>query len=155
MKLLEPLCFDSLDEAILTETIIGAGPTTVIPAFDQFVLAALVLIVFVGGMRSLYGAWPWEANKTWYRTRDAVHYLEALRVEKSRNPTERLGETKETTRVVQLVQDVADTNSDNFDRALISGYSASEATLQTKEFRALLRRAKRRWLNSPNPVARN
>ena len=62
-----------------------------IPAFDQFVLAALVLIVFVGGMRSLYGAWPWEANKTWYRTRDAVHYLEALRVEKSRNPTERLG----------------------------------------------------------------
>ena len=139
----------------MTETLIGAGPTTVIPAFDQFVLAALVLIVFVGGMRSLYGAWPWEANKTWYRTRDAVHYLEALRVEKSRNPTERLGETKETARVVPLVQDVAD----NFDRALISGYSASEATLQTKEFRALLRRAKRRWLNSPNqlsnPVTKN
>jgi hypothetical protein len=81
--------------------------------------------------------------------------LEALRVEKSRNPTERLGETKETARVVRLLHDVADTNSDNFDRTLISDYSASEATLQTKEFRALLRRAKRRWLNPPNPVARN
>jgi hypothetical protein len=119
---------------------------------DQFVLAAFVLVVFIGGMRLLYGPWPWEANKTWYRTKDAVHYLEALRVEKSRNPTERLGETKETVRVVRRVQDVADTNSDSFDRTLISGCSASEATLQTKEFRALLRRAKRRWLNSPNQL---
>jgi hypothetical protein len=143
--------------SVLAEAIVDKNDNwggTVIPALDQIVLAALVLIVFVGGMRSLYGAWPWEVSKTWYRTRDAVHYLEALRVEKSRNPTEWVGETKETARVVRLVQDVADTNSDSFDRTLISSYSASEATLQSKEFRALLRRAKRRWLNPRNPVAR-
>lgn len=72
-----------LTEAILDRNDNWGGTDTVIPAFDEFVLAALVLIVFVGGMRSLYGAWPWEVSKTWYRTRDAVHYLEALRVEKS------------------------------------------------------------------------
>jgi hypothetical protein len=97
----------------------------VVPVFDEFVLVASVLVVVVGGMRLFYGAWPWEASKTWYRTREAVHYLEALRVEKSRNPTQRrVGETKETARVVRLVQDVADTNSDSFDRTLSPGYSA-------------------------------
>ena len=95
-----------------------------IPTFDEFVLAAAVIVVVVGGMRLFYGAWPWQASKTWYRTREAVHYVEALRAEMSRNPTQRrVGETKETAPVVRLVQDVADTNSDRFDRMLIPDYS--------------------------------
>ena len=144
MKLLKPLCFDNLGRGILDRK------TTLIPAFDQFVLAALVLVVFVGGMRLFYGAWPWELNKTWYRTRDAVHYLEALRAEKSRNLTQqRLDETKETACVVRLVRDAADTNSDGFDRTLVPG-SAREVTFPTEEFRVLLRKSKRRSLNSPN-----
>ena len=81
--------------------------------FDQFVLpsdqiplAVLVLVLVAGGMRLFYGAWPWEASKTWYRTRQAVKYVEALRNEKR-------GST------LQLVGDAADTSSDSFDRGVI------------------------------------
>jgi hypothetical protein len=63
--------------------------------FDQFAVAAILIAVVFGGMRLFYGAWPWEASKTWYRTRHAVQYVEALRNEKS-------GST------LQLVRDVAD-----------------------------------------------
>ena len=73
------------------------------PEFDQFVLAALVLVIVFGGMRFFYGAWPWEASKTWYRTRETALYVEALRAEKNCNSTQRqIGETVETARVVSL-----------------------------------------------------
>ena len=50
--------------------------------FDQFALSALILVLVGGGMRLFYGAWPWEVHKTWYRTRQAVDFVEALRNEK-------------------------------------------------------------------------
>jgi hypothetical protein len=120
------------------------------PTFDQFVVAATVLVIVVGGMRLFYGAWPWEVSKTWYRTREAVHYVEALRVEKC-NPTLRpVRETVETARAVPLVQDVVGTNSDSFDRAVVYGSSPAEVSLPTEEFLASLQKVKRRWLNSRN-----
>ena len=45
---------------------------------DEFAIAALMVVLVVGGMRLFYGSWPWEARKTWYRTRQAVEYVEAL-----------------------------------------------------------------------------
>jgi uncharacterized protein YjeT (DUF2065 family) len=74
---------------------------------DQFAVTALLLVMVVGGMRLFYGAWPWEASKTWYRTRQAVDYVEALRGEKKRDPA------------LQRVGDVVDTSSDSFDRGLL------------------------------------
>jgi len=69
-------------------------------------ITALLLVVVIAGMRLLYGAWPWEASKTWYRTRQAVAYVEALRGEKKRGPA------------LRPVRDVVDTSSDSFDRSL-------------------------------------
>jgi hypothetical protein len=73
---------------------------------DELTIAAVLLVVMLGGMRLLYGAWPWEASKTWYRTRQAVAYVEVLRGEKKRGPAP------------QLVPDAADNGSDSFDRSL-------------------------------------
>jgi hypothetical protein len=78
--------------------------------FDEFAIAALVVVVVVGGMRLFYGSWPWEARKTWYCTRQAVAYVEALRGEKRRDsaPPAR-----------RLAGDAVDTSSDSFDRSLM------------------------------------
>jgi hypothetical protein len=46
-------------------------------SFDLLVTAVMIVLVF-SGMRLLYGAWPWEADKTWYHTRQAVEYVVAL-----------------------------------------------------------------------------
>ena len=73
---------------------------------DELVIAALLLVVIVAGMRLFYGAWPWEASKTWYRTRQAVAYVEALRGENKRGAAP------------QLVPDAVDNGSDSFDRSL-------------------------------------
>ena len=53
---------------------------------DELAITALQLVVMLVGMRLLYGAWPWEARKTWYRTRQAVTYVEALRGKKNAAP---------------------------------------------------------------------
>ena len=83
--------------------------------FDEFAIAALVVVLVVGGMRLFYGSWPWEASKTWYRTRRAVAYVEALRGEKKRDPA--------------LVRDAIDTSSDSFDRSLtVNDTSPPEVT---------------------------
>jgi len=69
------------------------------PPFDDVVLAGILVTLMLGGMRLLYGSWPWEASKTWYRTRQAVDYVDALRAETKSSP------------VVAPVQDVTDINA--------------------------------------------
>jgi hypothetical protein len=78
--------------------------------FDEFAIAALVVVVVFGGMRLFYGSWPWEARKTWYCTRQAVAYVEALRGQKRRDPAPP---------ALPLVGDAVDTSSDSFDRSLM------------------------------------
>jgi len=59
-------------------------------SLDQLAVPALLLVLILGGMRLLYGAWPWEVSKTWYRTRQAVAYVESLRAERKADPALRL-----------------------------------------------------------------
>src|SRR5689334_18426038 len=75
------------------------GGRAIMPPFDDVVLAGILVTLMLGGMRLLYGSWPWEASKTWYRTRQAVDYVDALRAETKSNP------------VVPPLQDVTDTNA--------------------------------------------
>jgi hypothetical protein len=96
---------------------------------DQFAVTALLLVMVVGGMRLFYGAWPWEASKTWYRTRQAVDYVEALRGEKKRDPALRLVRDEVDTSTLRLVLNAVDTSSDSFDRSLVYENSPPEATL--------------------------
>jgi hypothetical protein len=79
--------------------------------FDEFVIAALMAVVVVGGTRLFYGSWPWEARKTWYCTRQAVEYVEALRGGKKRRDP--------APPALPLVGDAVDTSSDSFDRGLM------------------------------------
>jgi hypothetical protein len=84
---------------------------------DEFATTALLLVVVIAGMRLLYGAWPWEASKTWYGTRQAVAYVEALRGEKKRGFA------------LRLVPDAVDTSGDSFDRSLtVNDTSPPEVT---------------------------
>jgi hypothetical protein len=88
--------------------------------FDQFAIAALMVVLVVGGMRLFYGAWPWEASKTWYRTRQAVEYVEGLRGEKKRDLA---------LPAPGPLQDSVDTSSDSFDRGkIVYDNSAPEMT---------------------------
>jgi hypothetical protein len=88
--------------------------------FDQFAVAALIVVVVVGVMRWFYGAWPWEASKTWYRTRQTVAYVEALRREKKRDSA---------LPAPGPLGDSVDTSSDSFDRDKIAyDNSAAEMT---------------------------
>ena len=43
---------------------------TVMPD-EEIAALAIVPVMFIG-MRVLYGAWPWEGRKTWYRTKPFV-----------------------------------------------------------------------------------
>jgi len=47
---------------------------------DTFIITYAVLAVaFVfSGMRLLYGAWPWEFDKTWYATKPHAEYSLAM-----------------------------------------------------------------------------
>ena len=74
--------------------------------FDWLAVATLMFIVVVSSMRLLYGAWPWEAGKTWYRTRQAVGYVAEMR-RANREPTLR-----------RLVS-AENTSNDSFDRSLM------------------------------------
>jgi hypothetical protein len=114
-------------------------------AFDQCVVPALLLVVMVGGMRLFYGAWPWEASKTWYRTRPAVDYVEALR-----------GQDHDL--VPRMVRNVSDNSGDTFDRSLVvndnlppevaSPPKASPPAQQLREPKLTEKpsRVRRRWL---------
>jgi len=151
-----------ISETILkTVSMYWDGGQTMIPPFDQLVVVWLLLIVVLGGMRLFYGAWPWEASKTWYRTRQAVDYVEALRAEKKPlavQPPQDAGDISASKLLaVQPVQDagdisasklmtdavdtitlrqllnVVDSRSDSFDRSLPFDNSAPEVTPQSPE----------------------
>ena len=56
---------------------------------DHLLTAAALIATTFTSMRLFYSAWPWEANKTWYRTRHAVEYLTLQRAQSeppSRHP---------------------------------------------------------------------
>jgi hypothetical protein len=71
--------------------------------FDTFAVAALLPVLVIGAMRLFYGAWPWEASKRWYRTRQAVDLV------RDAVDTDRL----------RLVLRAVEASSDSFDRTLI------------------------------------
>jgi hypothetical protein len=130
-------------------------------AFDQFAVAILLLILVGGGMRLLYGAWPWEARKTWYCTRQAVDYVEQLRSEYKRDPALRRVRDVVDTSILRQVRDALETSSDSFDRRLIYDNSRTdmapppEAPDVAEEVAASLQKStqkpsivRRRWLKS-------
>jgi len=94
--------------------------------FDPLLVAVLMIAVVISGMRVLYGAWPWEARKTWYRTRLAVDYVEAVR-DANRESALRplpLGEGSCSSDTLDgglraLRQVTGDTSGDSFDRSLV------------------------------------
>jgi len=46
--------------------------------FDLLATAIAMVVMILIGMRLLYGAWPWEAHKTWYHTREPMEYVVAM-----------------------------------------------------------------------------
>ena len=93
--------------------------------FDLLVVAVLMIAVVIGGMRVLYGAWPWEAGKTWYHTRRAVDYVEALR-SANREPVlpplpqgAACSSDSLDGRLKALRQMTGETPGDSFDRSLL------------------------------------
>ena len=96
--------------------------------FDQFALSALILVLVGGGMRLFYGAWPWEVHKTWYRTRQAVDFVEALRNEKKHKSALALTEDSLSTHAPRLAEDAAELRSDSFDRSLVFDNSSHDTT---------------------------
>jgi hypothetical protein len=67
---------------------------------DDGIVALAMVTVMLIGMRLLYGAWPWESRKTWYRTKPFVP---------ASTPPEPTSEATETP---------VDTKNDHFDRKL-------------------------------------
>jgi hypothetical protein len=96
---------------------------------DGIAALATVAAMFIG-MRLLYGAWPWENRKTWYRTKPFVPVMaapEQINNEAKEAPTKSFvavmalpeqsnSDTKETP---------VDTDSDHFDRKLIAANGES------------------------------
>ena len=41
-------------------------------SLDDVIAALAMVTAMLIGMRLLYGAWPWETRKTWYRTKRVV-----------------------------------------------------------------------------------
>ena len=69
---------------------------------DDAIAALAMVTAMLIGMRLLYGAWPWETRKTWYRTKPIVP------APTSPEPNSEATETP------------ADTEDDHFDRRLIA-----------------------------------
>ena len=103
-------------------------------SFDLLVVAGLIIFLIFGGMRLLYGAWPWEGRKTWYHTRPAVEYLAALRREHRDRELHELENTFNATNdrfagsVTPLRQVADDASADHFDRSsMVHGNSLPKA----------------------------
>ena len=89
-------------------------------------IAALAIVpgMFIG-MRLLYGAWPWESRKTWYRTKPFVPVMAAS---EQINSEAEEAPTKSSVPVMALPEQInsdaketpVDTDSDHFDRKLIA-----------------------------------
>ena len=110
---------------------------------DQLATATATVAMMFIGMRLLYGAWPWEAHKTWYRTRPLVAYVAALQRLRRELP-ERQVDSSETSNANHAgsppsLQPGADTSTDTFDR---NEQTAMEATSEVTAF--LRERSKRR-----------
>ena len=59
---------------------------------EEIAALAIVPVMFIG-MRLLYGAWPWESRKTWYRTKPFVPVMaasEQINTEAEEAPTKPL-----------------------------------------------------------------
>ena len=119
------------------------GLRAIMPPFDDVVLAGILVTIMLGGMRLLYGSWPWEASKTWYRTRQAVDYVEASRAETKSDPVVPPVKDVIDTGIPKEVSDAVDTSilrkllntvdltSDSFDRSVASDGSAPEVASQS------------------------
>jgi len=95
--------------------------------FDQVALSTLILLLVGGGMRLFYGAWPWEVRKTWYRTQQAVDFVEALRNEKEHKSPPSLAEDSANAFAPRLAQDAIVSSGDTFDRRLVFDDSSHAA----------------------------
>ena len=71
-------------------------------SLDDVIAAFAIVTAMLFAMRLLYGAWPWETRKTWYRTKPIVP------APTSPEPNSEATETP------------ADTEDDHFDRRLIA-----------------------------------
>ena len=77
------------------------------------------------GMRLLYGAWPWESRKTWYRTK---RFVPAMPPPEQTNSEAKEAPTKSFVPVMAPLEQInteaketpADTDSDHFDRKLMA-----------------------------------
>jgi len=93
--------------------------------FDALAVAGLFVVLILGNMRLLYGAWPWEAGKTWYHTREAVEYVAALRRARRERALRQLEDTFSASKgslvvsVAPLPPRTGDASGDSFDRSLI------------------------------------
>ena len=100
---------------------------------DLLATATVMVVMMFVGMRFLYGAWPWEAHKTWYRTRELVEYVLALQRAHREWVAEQAGST-ETSNVnlagsPPSLRRVSDSSADSFDRSLLddlAGQTAAE-----------------------------
>jgi hypothetical protein len=147
------------------------GARAIMPPFDDIVLAGILITLMLGGMRLLYGSWPWEASKTWYRTRQAVDYVEGLRAEIKSNPVvppvqdvidagapSEVSDTVDTSILRKLLNTV-DLTSDSFDRSVALDDSAAEVASQSPvTVSTSARRDRRAWRKisrrkQPNQVA--
>ena len=127
--------------------------------FDQVALSTLILLLVGGGMRLFYGAWPWEVRKTWYRTQQAVDFVEALRNEKEQKSPPLLAEDSANAFAPRLAQDAIVSSGDTFDRRLVfddSSHAAADSpeTLAVSNEMPLQKSAekpsitRRRWLTT-------
>ena len=69
---------------------------------DDAISALAIVTAMLIGMRLLYGAWPWERRRTWYRTKPTLP---------APTPVEPNSKASEK---------FADTENDHFDRKLIA-----------------------------------
>lgn len=93
-------------------------------SFDLLVVAGFLIVLIFGSMRLLYGAWPWEAGKTWYHTRHAVEYGAALRRARIDRALSQLADTFNGSKdfavsVTPLPPVAGDASGDSFDRGLM------------------------------------
>ena len=92
---------------------------------DAMIEAIALVMVAFSGMRVLYGSWPWEGRKTWYRTK---RFVPAMPPPEQTNSEAKEAPTKSFVPVMAPLEQInteaketpADTDSDHFDRELMA-----------------------------------